>query len=230
MLLNQLADTVYGILDEIFDFYNYKTINADDILSMAEDKNINMDWGATRFCFWHEDCPEVIKIINFVDTSYDYCADEIKRYTDACKYGIQKMLLPIRKYGVYERENITLYAQPCFHYDNTSKKDFEVLRFQQMDKSQAMYKFLTKHKNEILYQMHASQDNIQFLSGVYSLGAIHRFFIWAHKNNVQDLHRGNFALYKGKPVIIDYANYYPQYDLHNYAEDYENYSSNNDEE
>ena len=204
---NQIKTLLTNLLDE----YDLNELDEDDINSCCEDKNIIFNWGATRFCFTMNGFPYVIKMMNFLETDYDYSADECDLYDKAKEFGVENLLLPIRmidtfyhnKVGtifLYKQNKVDNLLSDCSHAEND--------KIIKECNAQEMFDILSNDKWSDL-----RKNCVAWMLKKYPFEVVKRFVQWKNACDVYDLHCANIGFVEDKPVVIDYAPYNDEHDI-----------------
>jgi hypothetical protein len=175
-------------------------------------EEILINYGATRWCILFKKYDYVLKMPRFESTDTDYCAIELANYHQACKMGIEQILLPIEKIAVLGKSKYPIYKQPKYSY-SWRGADRNLLQ-KLNDDTRRIYPEDSKSYNILCHakrHLYDSQVSIYFLSRVmqlYGKKFLKRFCRWTRKQKVNDLHRDNYGFRNNKPVLIDYAGFY----------------------
>lgn len=200
---------------ENYNFGEYFTTKEEDFLvsSVPCDDELSFDWedGASKLVIIPEDKDYVIKIPfngeydeynkKYYDFSYNYCETEIELYDKIFKENpifIQFFLPLIR---VEEFRKWDVYIQPkCQAYNNTDER----IRSKSYSKES-----LTKAE-KVVEDILLPTDWVAAVAEVLQdISLVMEFINILSKYDIMnDLHKGNIGYCNGKPVILDYANFY----------------------
>lgn len=208
--INQIKIMLTALLDE----YDLNELDESDVSEYSNDNNIIFQYGATRFCFLKEGLSYVIKMMNFLQTDYDYSADECDLYNKAKEFGVENLLLPIEMVGKFYHDKvgtILLYKQnkvdnllcDCNHAEND-----KIIK--ECD-AQEMFYILSHDKWSDL-----RKNCVAWMLKKYPFEVVKRFIQWKNACDVYDLHCANIGFVEDKPVVIDYAPYDDRHDIGGY--------------
>lgn len=161
--------------------------------------------GATRVCIYREEWNYVLKMDIRLQGSY--CAMEAYNYSRAVEYNVQRVLLPITKVTTLDN-GIKVYRQQKF----STEWEFDKFTGKERKKLNEAYAKVAKGRA----YAHIRNSNLgdikrEWLTRVTQLYG-KKFMLslqeWADECDVNDLHRGNIGMLKGRPIILDYAGYH----------------------
>lgn len=164
--------------------------------------------GASRICIILPNDNEVVKITLLDNTTYDYSAREYQNYKTAEKYGIQDVLLPIRKFNNYEN-GASIYIQPKYRFSHTEadgqwlNKKINSTTYSRILKS-ATFNGIYRH----FYRNRVNRHWFMFVYAKYGKKFCRSLVQWTHDYQVNDLHSSNVGYLHGNPIILDYAGYF----------------------
>lgn len=206
-ILELLDDFGYAILDE--DDENPEYWAESFVQYFEEEVSCNaceISYGATRMAFIRDDYDYVLKVdLPFCSRRYNQL--ELKAYEDAETYGVQKILLPVKRVHTLDDGRSVIW-QP--------KHQFE-LRFEPEDHKQSIEnktRWIAKRPRADILREEMPQSHCINTTWwarayqVYGRRFMRLLVDWANENDVTDLHGANVGYYKNKPCIFDYAGYH----------------------
>lgn len=180
----------------------------DQAMEIATNVGCELASGATRWCFYSDECDVVVKIPRYKYTSFDYCEMEIRNYILAVKYGVEKICLPIIFVG--EVNGIKLYTQRKYdasmsNLTRNAKQFKTLMNILNSTKNSKMIFVSAGH-------LYGSSKNINLvwysrMLQLYGKKFLRSFELFTREAQVNDLHDSNIGWLEGKPIILDYAGY-----------------------
>lgn len=197
-----------------YNFSDYFTSREEDFLISSIDcDELSFDWkdGASKLVIIPENKDYVIKIPfngdcneyeEYYDYSYNYCETEIELYDKIFKENplFIQFFLPLTRVEEFRKWDV--YIQPkCQAYNNTD----EHIRSKSYSKES-----FTKAKKVIKKNILLPTDWVAAVTEVLQdINLVIEFINVLCKYDIMDdLHKGNIGYCNGKPVILDYANFY----------------------
>ena len=178
------------------------------VRKLAQELGGTMDEGASRLCMIFPNDDEVIKIPYLDNTSTDYCAKELANYESAKRYGVEKILLPVRKFGEYDN-GASIYIQPKYSFCHSDaevgwlRRKRDEITYQRIRASSVFTSLRCK-----FYQSRISDDWLMFVYAKYGKKFCRSLIKWTNDCKVNDLHMSNVGYLHGNPIILDYAGYF----------------------
>lgn len=175
----------------------------DSFLSNLSDAyNLEYRSGAFKYCIYHKDWDQVIKI-SHLDSSVkiDPCLDECRVYETSSKFGIQMVLLKAQYICTLENGQGIMTQEKATVIHNE-------LTYQQEKKYKNMVKTLSGNcykERTTFYQPRMPSLWLKAAIVTYGRKRIVALAKWTRAVKIYDLHSGNIGYRHGKPVIIDYA-------------------------
>lgn len=206
-ILELLDDFEYEVNDEDDEDPEYW---AENFIEYFEEKvscgACRISYGATRMAFIRNDCDYVLKVdLPFCSMPYNQL--ELNAYKDAETYGVQKILLPVKRVHTFDDDRSVIW-QP--------KHQFE-LRYEPKDHRRSVENktmWSTKRPRAGILRKEMPQcrriDTTWWARAyqIYGKRFMRLLVDWARENDVTDLHGANVGYYKNRPCIFDYAGYH----------------------
>lgn len=174
-------------LEEVFscDKYLYEIVNMLD----DEDGCFCSACGATRGCVRHDDLPGWIIKFDLCPERH-YTRREARLYKEACQDDIEEFFCPVIPLGIFN--GVEFYvAKACECGDYLIAETISDKCSDDEEEKEAIYYSICDGNNCFDYVFPNEGD----------------LYNWLEDHKVNDLHCGNFGIYEGEIVIIDYAGY-----------------------
>jgi hypothetical protein len=206
-ILELLDDFGYEVLDEDDKDPEYWAENFVEYFEeKVSRKACKISYGATRMAFIRNDCDYVLKVdLPFCSMPYNQL--ELKAYEDAETYGVQKILLPVKRIHTFDDERSVIW-QPRHQFElRCEPKDHR-----RSVENKTMWSTKRPRAGILREEMpQCRRINTTWWARAYQIYGkrFMRLLVdWARENDVTDLHGANVGYYKNRPCIFDYAGYH----------------------
>ena len=170
--------------------------------------NLHFSSGATRFVIWDNSWKSVLKMnLSAEYDEVDYCQLEVSNYEEACKMGIEKILLKTRKLAEIGNGDC-IYIQARYDSDYSRLTSAQKQRLEKLTRKIVRCVIFERSKN-LCYEGYRISD-IWYARAyqMYGKKFMKRFEEWTAKLRIGDLHRHNVGFLNGQPILLDYAGYF----------------------
>lgn len=191
------------------DFYKWydKRCNSEDFSAA---------YGATKMVLWEDTLPYVIKV-PFLDSRSgfrDYCRIELSNYKKVQKipeivdmFAEVEFLFEYCGFPVYIMEKVSCDEEEISSRAYEAAFDFSREQHGMYNDGSPEYEGFCDNFCSNYYNWSAEEQMEDFLFGEWGFTTMKKFEDFCSKNNINDLHSGNWGWRKDRLVVVDYSGY-----------------------